>query len=181
MAAIDPVGRPVPQGELGEIAVKVKPVRPPWLFCEYWRDTAAKAARERGDWYLTGDVGRVDEAGRFFLGGRADDIINCGGENIGPLELETVLLEHAAVCDVAVVGKPHPELGEVPKAFVVVGPQVEAGKELATELLQYVNNAVHEHKNLREIAFLPRLPRTAAGKVRRAELRQQKEARAHAE
>jgi acyl-coenzyme A synthetase/AMP-(fatty) acid ligase len=181
VASIDSEGRPVPQGELGEIAVKVKPVRPGWLFSEYWRDATAKAARERGDWYLTGDVGRVDASGRFFLAGRADDIINCGGENIGPFELETVLLEHAAVRDVAVVGKPHPELGEVPKAFVVVGPEVQPGEELATALLQYVNNAVHQHKKLREIVFLPSLPRTAAGKVRRAELRQEKEATAHAE
>ena len=181
MAAIDSEGRHVPQGELGEIAVRVKPIRPRWLFCEYWRDAAARTARERGDWYLTGDVGRVDEAGQFSLAGRADDIINCGGENIGPLELESVLLEHAAVRDVAIVGKPHRDLGEVPKAFVVVESEFVAGEELAAELLEYVNNAVHQHKKLREIVFLPSLPRTAAGKIRRADLRQQREASVHAE
>lgn len=173
MAVIDLQGRPLPAGELGDIAVKVKPRRPPWLFREYWRDPEASAARQRGDWYVTGDVGRVNAAGLFFMAGRADDIINCGGENIGPFELESVLLEHAAVREVAVVGEPHPDLGEVPKAFVLVESGFEPTSELAAELLQFANDAIHEQKKLREIVFTSKLPRTADGKLRRAELRQQ--------
>jgi len=173
MAIINSEGHPVPQGELGEIGVRVKPVRPPWLFREYWRDAEATAARERDEWYLTGDVGRVDESGQFLLGGRTDDIINCSGENIGPFEIESVLLEHPSVRDAAVVGKPHSDLGEVPIAFVVVESEFESPEKLAAELLQYVNGAIHQHKRLREIVFLPSLPRTAAGKIRRADLRRQ--------
>lgn len=173
MAIIDAQGRPLPAGELGDIAVKVKPLRPTWLFREYWREPEASAARQRGDWYVTGDVGRVNRAGLFFLSGRTDDIINCGGENIGPFELESVLLEHAAVRDVAVVGEPHPDLGEVPKAFVLLESGFEPTSELAAELLQCVNDTIHQHKKLREIVFTSKLPRTADGKLRRAELRQQ--------
>lgn len=112
-------------------------------------------------------------AGLFFMAGRADDIINCGGENIGPFELESVLLEHAAVREVAVVGERHPDLGEVPKAFVLLESGFEPTSELAAELLQFVNDAIHEQKKLREIVFTSKLPRTADGKLRRAELRQQ--------
>jgi len=172
MAVIDAQDRPLPAGESGDIAVKVKPLRPPWLFREYWRDPEASAARLRGDWYVTGDVGRVNRAGLYFVAGRADDIINCGGENIGPFELESVLLEHAAVREVAVVGEPHPDLGEVPKAFVLLQLGFEPTRELAAELLQHVNNAVHQQKKLREIVFTAKLPRAADGKLRRGELRQ---------
>jgi acyl-coenzyme A synthetase/AMP-(fatty) acid ligase len=171
MAVIDAEGHRVPAGELGEIAVKAKPERHPWLFREYWRDPERTAARHRGDWYVTGDVGRVDDTGLFFLAGRTDDIINCGGENIGPFELESVLLEHAAVREVAVVAEPHPDLGEVPKAFVVPESGFEPAGELAEELLQFVNNAVHRQKRLREVVFVSSLPRTAEGKLRRAELK----------
>jgi acetyl-CoA synthetase/medium-chain acyl-CoA synthetase len=173
MAIIDSQGDRVPAGELGDIAVKAKPVRPPWLFREYWRDPERTAARHRGDWYLTGDVGRADDAGLFFLAGRADDIINCGGENIGPAELESVLLEHGAVREAAVVGTPHPDLGEVPKAFVVPEPGFAPAGELAGEILRFVNDAVHPQKGLREVVFTSSLPRTADGKIRRADLRQQ--------
>lgn len=171
MAVIDPQGHPVPAGELGDIAVKAKPVRPPSLFREYWRDPEAAAARQRGDWYVTGDVGRVNDAGLFFVVGRADDIINCGGENIGSFELESVLLEHAAVREVAVVGKPHPDLGEVPKAFVVLQSGFEPASELVAELFHFVNDKLHQQKGLREIVFTSSLPRTADGKLRRADLR----------
>jgi len=172
MAVIDGGGLPLPAGELGDIAIKTKPVRMPSLFREYWYDAEATAARHRGDWYVTGDVGRMDQSGVFYLAGRADDVINCGGENIGPFELESVLLEHAAVHEVAVVGKPHPDLGEVPQAFVVPESGFEPTSELAEQLIHFVNGAIHQQKWLREVVFMPTLPRTAEGKLRRAELRQ---------
>jgi len=149
----------------------VKPRRPPSLFREYWRDPEATAARHRGDWYLTGDIGREDQAGLFYIVGRVDDVINCGGENIGPYELESVLLEHAAVHDVAVVGKPDPALGEVPRAYVVAESGFLPSRTLADELMQFVNEAIHPFKRLREIEFIDALPTTEAGKVSRRELR----------
>jgi acyl-coenzyme A synthetase/AMP-(fatty) acid ligase len=173
MAVIDADGQRLPAGELGDIAVKAKPVRPPSLFREYWRDPETTAARQRGDWYVTGDVGLVDDAGFFFVTGRADDVINCGGQSIGPFELESLLREHAAVSEAVVVGKPHPDLGEITKAFVVPEAGFEPTTELATELLRFVNDWVHQQKSLRELVFISSLPRTADGKLRRADLRQQ--------
>jgi len=178
MAVVDEAGRRLPVGELGDIAIKVTPVRHPLLFREYWGDPEATAARHRGDWYLTGDLGRTDQAGCFFIVGRTDDVINCGGTNIGPLELESVLLEHAVVREAAVVGKPHRDLGEIPKAFVVAEPGIEPTEGLADELMHYVNDAVHQHLRLREVEFTTRLPRTAEGKIQRGTLREQERSRA---
>src|SRR5262249_4711083 len=112
------------------------------------------------------------EAGSFFFAGRADDVINCGGENIGPYELESVLLEHPAVGEVAVIGVPDSGLGEIPKAFVVARSNIEPAENLVAGLLDYFNRAIHPSKRLREIEFAERLPRTAEGKIRRGELRQ---------
>jgi acyl-coenzyme A synthetase/AMP-(fatty) acid ligase len=172
MAIMDREGRRLPVGALGDIAIKVKPVRPPWMFREYLGDAQATAARHRGDWYLTGDIGRTDQAGNYYLAGRADDVINCGGTNIGPFELESVLQEHAAVREVAVVGKPHRDLGEIPKAFVVPADGVTPTAQLADELLRHINAAVHTHKRLHELEFTSSLPRTPEGKLRRRELRE---------
>jgi acyl-coenzyme A synthetase/AMP-(fatty) acid ligase len=172
MAVIDDQGCRLPAGALGDIAIKANPFRPSWLFREYRGDPERTAARYRGDWYLTGDSGRTDEAGFFFFEGRADDVIICGAENIGPYELESVLLEHPAVREAAVVGSPDRDLGEVPKAFVVAAPGVEPSRSLADELLDGVNRAVHPSKRLRAIEFADALPRTAEGKIRRRELRE---------
>jgi acyl-coenzyme A synthetase/AMP-(fatty) acid ligase len=171
MAVIDPDGRPLPAGALGEIAIKAQPIRPPWLFREYLGDPDATAARHRGDWYLTGDSGHMDQDGFYYLAGRVDDVINCGGTNIGPWELESVLLEHPAVHEVAVVGVPHKDLGEVPKAFVVAERGFTPTPQLADELLAFVNGAIHSHKWLREVEFTATLPSTPEGKLRRAGLR----------
>jgi acyl-coenzyme A synthetase/AMP-(fatty) acid ligase len=177
MAVIDEEGRPLPVGALGDIAIKAKPVRPPWLFREYLGDPDATAARHRGDWYLTGDVGRVDETGCYYLAGRADDVINCGATNIGPVELESVLQEHPAVREVAVIGKPHRDLGEIPKAYVVLEAGYEPTEALADELIACVAAAVHPHKRLREVEFAAALPKTPEGKLRRGELRARESAR----
>jgi acyl-coenzyme A synthetase/AMP-(fatty) acid ligase len=177
MAIIDARGRRMSPGAVGDIAIKVNPTRPPWLFREYRDDPAATAARFRGDWYLTGDCGRADEAGSLFFVGRADDVINCGGENIGPQELESVLHEHPLVHEAAVVGTPDRVLGEIPKAFVVVRSPAEARPLVSGELMAHVNRAVHPSKRLRDIEFVESLPRTADGKIRRGELRERERQR----
>jgi acyl-coenzyme A synthetase/AMP-(fatty) acid ligase len=171
LAIVDQEGRRLPHGELGDIAINTAPIRPPWLFREYLGDPAATAARHRGDWYLTGDMGRMDQDGFVFMVGRADDVINCGGTNIGPWELESVLLENTAVREVAVLGKRHPDLGHIPKAFIVVESGISPADGLANELLQFVNDQVHPHKRLHEVEFRASLPKTPEGKVRRSELR----------
>jgi len=95
----------VPIGQEGEIAVRVKPHRPLGLFREYWRNPAETALRFTGDWYLTGDRARRDEAGYFWFVGRGDDVIKSSSYRIGPFEIESALIEHPAVLEAAVVGK----------------------------------------------------------------------------
>jgi acetyl-CoA synthetase len=172
MAVIDEEGRPLPVGALGAIAIKAKPARPPWLCQEYLGDPDATAAR-----HLTGDIGRVDETGCYYLAGRADDVINCGATNIGPVELESVLQEHPAVREVVVIGKPHRDLGEIPKAFVVLELGYEPTEALADELIECAAAAIHPHKRLREVEFAAGLPKTPEGKLRRGELRAQEKSR----
>jgi acetyl-CoA synthetase len=171
MAIIDEAGTPLPPGTLGEIAIKCGPTRPPWLFREYLGDPIATAARHRDNWYLTGDVGRMDARGFVFMAGRADDVINCGGTNIGPWEIESVLLEHPAVREAAVVGLAHADLGQVPRAYVVVESGMETTAALGDELMRFVAGAIHPHKRLWMVTFCETLPKTPAGKVRRGELR----------
>ncbi|XP_023773447.1 acyl-coenzyme A synthetase ACSM4, mitochondrial-like, partial [Cyanistes caeruleus] len=109
---VDDHGAVVPAGEEGTIGIRVKPTRPFCLFSEYLDNPEKTAASVRGDFYLTGDRGIMDEEGYVWFVGRADDIINSAGYRIGPFEVESALIEHPAVSDVAVVSSPDPERGE---------------------------------------------------------------------
>ena len=122
VAVVDSDGTPLGSGSEGQIAVRCKPERPIGLFVEYWQDPEATAAAHVGDWYLTGDRARVDEDGYFWFVSRADDVIISAGYRIGPFEVESVIMEHPAVQEVACIGVPDAERGEVVKAFVVLGP-----------------------------------------------------------
>jgi acetyl-CoA synthetase/medium-chain acyl-CoA synthetase len=106
LSVIDHEGNELPPNKEGDIAVRVKPVRPTWMFREYWRDPDASAACIRGDWYITGDRAYKDEDGYFWFVGRADDVINSAGYRIGPFEVESALKEHPAVAESAVVASP---------------------------------------------------------------------------
>ena len=112
--------REVPAGEEGEVAVRVKPHRPLGLFSEYWLNPEEMAAHFRGDWYLTGDRATRDADGYFWFIGRKDDVIKSSGYRIGPFEVESALLEHPAVLEAAVIGKPDPLRGQIVKACVVL-------------------------------------------------------------
>ena len=90
------------------------------MFREYWRNPEENAARFRGDWYLTGDVAKRDADGYYWFVGRADDVIKSAGYRIGPFEVESALIEHPAVVEAAVVGKPDATRGQIVKAFVVL-------------------------------------------------------------
>src|SRR5262249_43695227 len=109
----------VPPGEEGELAVRVKPKRPLGLFQEYWLNPEENARKFRGDWYLTGDRAIKDSDGYFWFVGRKDDVIKSAGYRIGPFEVESALLEHPAVLEAAVVGKPDQLRGQIVKACVV--------------------------------------------------------------
>jgi acyl-coenzyme A synthetase/AMP-(fatty) acid ligase len=169
---IDHDGNPLPPNKEGDIAVRVRPVRPTWMFREYWRDPDASSACIRGDWYITGDRAYKDEDGYFWFVGRADDVINSAGYRIGPFEVESALKEHPAVAESAVVASPDEMRGEIVKAYVILAPGYTASPELATELQEHVKTVTAPYKYPREIEFVDNLPKTISGKIRRVELRE---------
>jgi len=168
---VDEVGQEVPAGHEGEVAVRVKPDRPLGLFDEYWLHPDETAAHFQGDWYLTGDRAVRDADGYFWFVGRKDDIIKSSGHRIGPFEVESVLLEHPAVLEAAVIGKSNHTRGQIVKAFVVLRPGTMAGKELIRELQHHCRRNTAPYKYPREIEFVKELPKTTSGKTRRVELR----------
>jgi acetyl-CoA synthetase len=124
-----------------------------------------------GDWYLTGDLARRDADGYFWFVGRADDMIKSSGHFIGPFEVESALMEHAAVAEAGVIGKPEPTVGEIVKAFVVLRPGREASEALRRELLGFARQRLGAAVAPKEIDFAPSLPRTRSGKIMRRLLR----------
>ncbi len=168
---IDDHGVPVPQGEEGNIAVRVKPEPPVGLLREYWRNPEATAESFIGDWYYTGDKAYKDEDGYFWFVGRADDVIKASGYRIGPFEVESALQSHPAVAESAVVGAPDELRGTIVKAFVILVPGYEPSDDLVTQIQEHVKRETAPYKYPREIEFLAELPKTISGKIRRVELR----------
>jgi acyl-coenzyme A synthetase/AMP-(fatty) acid ligase len=172
VAIVDEDGNPLPPNSEGVIAVKVKPDRPRWLFTEYWRDEAATAGSHLGDYYLTGDRAYVDEDGYFWFQSRDDDVIISAGYRIGPFEVESVIMEHPAVAETAVIGVPDEVRGEVVKAFVILSPGHEPSDDLASAIQKHVQEQTAPYKYPRHVEFVDDLPKTVSGKIRRIELRQ---------
>ncbi|HTR62093.1 MAG TPA: acyl--CoA ligase [Candidatus Binataceae bacterium] len=162
---------------VGQIAVRVKPQRPPSLFLEYWKNREETEAVFQGDYYLTGDHATRDGDGYFWFVGRADDVIISAGYRIGPFEVESALLEHPHVLESAVVASPDPDRGAIVKAFVKLKPDVQRSDELIRELQEHVKRTTAPYKYPREIEFLDDLPKTVSGKIRRVELRKREEAK----
>lgn len=168
---IDDSGVVLPPGKEGDIAVRVKPQRPVGLFQEYWKNPAEMKKSFVGDWYITGDRALRDEDGYLWFVGRADDVINSASYRIGPFEVESALLEHAAVAESAVVGAPDPLRGEIVKAFVILAPGHTPSDELVAELQEHCKKLTAPYKYPREIEFVSELPKTISGKIRRVDLR----------
>lgn len=118
-------------------------------------------------WYLTGDLARRDEDGYFWFMGRADDIIQSSGHRIGPFEVESVLMEHPAVAEAGVIGKPEPTIGELVKAFISLQAGVEPSEELRLELIGFARKKLGASVAPRELSFLDTLPKTRSGKIMR--------------
>jgi acyl-CoA synthetase (AMP-forming)/AMP-acid ligase II len=142
----------------------------PTVMRGYYRDRNATAAALRQGWLLTGDLGRRDEAGYFYITGRVKDLIITGGENVSPVEVEDVLRTHPDVADVAVIGTPHPRWGEQVTAVVVPKSGVAIDREALTA---FAAKQLAGFKKPRRIEFLPALPRNAAKKVQTSLLKQQ--------
>jgi len=171
LQVIDNDGAIAPPNTEGDIAVRVKPVRPLGLFKEYWKEPERTANAFKGDWYLTGDRAYRDEDGYFWFVGRADDVILTSGYRIGPFEVESALIEHPAVAESAVVSSPDETRGEVVKAFVILAPGYTGSEALAKELQEHVKKVTAPYKYPRKIDFVTALPKTVSGKIRRVELR----------
>jgi len=172
MAVVDERGQELPVGEEGEVAIRIRPERPVGLFLEYWQNPEANAKCFRSDWYYTGDRATRDADGYFWFIGRGDDVIISASYRIGPFEVESALLEHPAVAEAAVVGRPDEMRGEIVKAFVVLAPGHRPSDALVTELQDHVRRVTAPYKYPREVEFVDELPKTISGKIRRTELRQ---------
>ncbi len=172
VSVIDHDGSELPPNKEGDIAVRVKPNRPTWMFKEYWHNPDATNACIRGDWYITGDRAYKDEDGYFWFVGRADDVIISAGYRIGPFEVESALKEHPAIAESAVIASPDEMRGEIVKAYVILAPGYTASPELASELQDHVKKVTAPYKYPREIEFVDSLPKTISGKIRRVELRE---------
>lgn len=171
VAIVDDEGTVLGAGEVGHIAIRTEPERPVGLFREYWRDEARTKAVFRNGWYYTGDLGTMDEDGYFWFSSRADDVIISAGYRIGPFEVESVIIEHDSVMEVAVIGVPDADRGEVVKAFVVLASDQTPGPELVAEIQEHVKQQTAPYKYPRQIEFLEELPKTVSGKIRRVDLR----------
>ena len=172
VCVVDEDGNVLGPGEEGHVAVRVRPERPVGLFREYWKGPEATADAFRGDWYYTGDRATTDEDGYFWFVGRSDDVIISSAYRIGPFEVESALVEHGAVAEAAVVGKPDPERGQIVKAFVVLAPGRTGSNDLVRELQEHCRTVTAPFKYPREIEFVDELPKTISGKIRRVELRE---------
>ncbi len=150
--------------QVGELALKAGW---PAMFRGYLNDPERYAKCFSGEWYLTGDLAMRDGEGYYWFVGRADDVIKSAGHLIGPFEVESALMEHPAVAEAAVIGKPDPTVGEVVKAFVALKPGYAADEALRKELLGHARKRLGAAVAPKEIEFSTGLPRTRSGKIMR--------------
>jgi acetyl-CoA synthetase len=167
-AILDDDLRPAPTGETGVLAVD-RTRSPLFFFTGYWN---AETPAFRDHWYLTGDTMRQDADGYLYFISRNDDIITSAGYRIGPADVEGAIIEHPAVAEVAVVGKPDPERTEIVKAFIVLRQGQQASDALSAAIQAHVRTRLSLHAYPREIEYLDELPKTPSGKVQRFVLRQ---------
>jgi acetyl-CoA synthetase len=157
-----------PPGVEGELAL-----RPGWpsMFRGYLDEPERYAKCFGGGWYLSGDLATVDDDGWFWFVGRADDLIKSAGHLIGPFEVESALMEHPAVVEAGVIGKPDPVAGAIVKAFVVLRAGYDATDELRLELVGFGRKRLGAAVAPKEIDFAAWLPKTRSGKIMRRLLR----------
>jgi len=166
---LDDAFRELGPGKVGQVAVD-RTRSPLYWFTGYWRQETTSCYH--GAYYLTGDTAELAADGSFTFVGRADDLITSAGYRIGPFDVESCLIEHPAVAESAVIGKPDPERTELVKAFVVLSVGYDASQELVAELQRFVKQRLAAHAYPREIEFVDELPKTPSGKIQRFVLRQ---------
>jgi acetyl-CoA synthetase len=161
---LDDQWQPLAAGEEGHLAIR--PFSPS-MFKTYWGKHDLFESRFKQGWYMTGDRAKKDEDGYYWFIGRADDVINTAGHLVGPFEVESALVEHPAVAEAGVIGKPDAERMEIIKAFVSLKAGYTPSDELASEIRLFVRNRLAAHAYPREIAFVESLPKTRSGKIMR--------------
>lgn len=170
-AIVDDDGKEVPTGQEGHIALK-----PGWpsMMQAVWKNKEKYDSYFKDGWYISGDRGWKDADGYFWFIGRADDVIKTSGERVGPFEVESKLVEHPAIIEAGVIGKPDELRGEIIKAFVVLKPEFAEkikdaafAQKLKDELAQFVKKTLAGHAYPREIEFIDKLPKTRSGKIMR--------------
>ncbi|HEX9908263.1 MAG TPA: acetate--CoA ligase [Thermoplasmata archaeon] len=167
-AIVDENGNVLDQGEEGNLVI-----RPGWpaMMRQIWKNPAKYNEYFRKGWYYTGDTAQIDKDGYFWYVGRADDVIKTAGERVGPFEVESALIEHEAVAEAGVIGKPDALRGNIIKAFIVLTPGFSESEGLKTEIQKFVKSRLAGHAYPREIEVVKTLPKTRSGKIMRRLLR----------
>ncbi|UCE46114.1 MAG: acetate--CoA ligase [Methanobacteriota archaeon] len=165
---VDEEGNVLPQGEEGNLVI-----RPGWpsMMREIWKNESKYNEYMRNGWYYTGDTAMIDDDGYFWYVGRADDVIKTSGERVGPFEVESALIEHDAVAEAGVIGKPDQLRGNIIKAFIVLTPGHAESEELKKDIQKFVKSRLAGHAYPREIDVVKTLPKTRSGKIMRRLLR----------
>ncbi|GAA0467486.1 acetate--CoA ligase [Alkalibacillus silvisoli] len=161
---VDDQGEELPPNQMGNLAIKAG--WPSMMRAIYKRPEKYESYFLNG-WYVSGDSAYRDEDGYFWFQGRLDDVINTSGERVGPFEVESKLIEHEAVSEAGVIGKPDPERGEIIKAFIALNEGYEESDELLEDIRQYVKTGFAAHAAPREIEVTEAIPKTRSGKIMR--------------
>jgi len=173
VVVVDEQLNPLPAGQPGVLAIDLE--RSPLFWFSGYEGMETKSLQ--GRYYLSGDTAECNADGTISFIGRDDDVITSAGYRIGPFDVESALVEHEAVVESAVVGKPDPERTEIVKAYVVLGKGWTSSAELEAELKTFVRNRLSAHAYPREFEFVENLPKTPSGKIQRFILRSQEQAR----
>lgn len=168
-AIVDDQGNVLPPNRMGNLALKKGW---PAMMRAVWNNPEKYDSYFlNGEWYVSGDSAYMDEDGYFFFQGRVDDVIMTSGERVGPFEIESKLIEHPAIVEAGVIGKPDPVRGEIIKAFIALHDGYEPTDELKEEIRQFVKKELAGHAAPREIEFKDKLPKTRSGKIMRRVLK----------
>ncbi|WP_145474893.1 acetate--CoA ligase [Staphylococcus pettenkoferi] len=167
-AIVDDQGNELPANRMGNLAIKKGW---PSMMVAIWKNPEKYDSYFIGDWYVSGDSAYKDEDGYFWFQGRVDDVIMTAGERVGPFEVESKLVEHEAVAEAGVIGKPDRVRGEIIKAFVALKEGYEPSVELKEDIRQFVKKGLAAHAAPREIEFKDKLPKTRSGKIMRRVLK----------
>jgi acetyl-CoA synthetase len=168
-AIVDDQGNELPPYRMGNLAIKKGW---PSMMHTIWNNQEKfESYFMPGDWYVSGDSAYMDEDGYFWFQGRIDDVIMTSGERVGPFEVESKLVEHPAIAEAGVIGKPDPVRGEIIKAFVALREGYEPSDELKEEIRTFVKKGLAAHAAPREIDFRDKLPKTRSGKIMRRVLK----------